>query len=332
MEQEADASTGVREPVAGRLPDFFVVGHPKSGTTALYEMLRRQPRIFLPQVKEPWFFVPELRAKQTGRASSRHPDTLDGYLELFADARPDQLAGEATPSYLVSEHAAARIAELCPEARIVAILREPASFLRSLHLQFLQSNVESEPDLRKALELEPRRREGRSLPAHSTRPQALFYSEHVRYVEQLQRYRAAFAQEQMLVLIYDDFRAENVATVERVLDFLGVEDPEPVQAIEVNAAVQARAQTAREGIRSLYLGRERRTRAARGAIKALTSKRMRQGAVRLAQQGLLSRDVAPADERLMGELRTRYKDEVAKLSAYLDRDLTRLWGYDSVVG
>ena len=59
---------------------------------------------------------------------------------------------------------------------------------------------------------------------------------------------------------------------------------------------------------------------------------MRQGAVRLAQRGLLSRDVAPADERLMGELRARYADEVAKLSAYLDRDLTRLWGYDSVVG
>ena len=45
-----------------RVPDFFIVGHAKSGTTALYEMLRQQERIFMPEVKEPWFFVPELRA------------------------------------------------------------------------------------------------------------------------------------------------------------------------------------------------------------------------------------------------------------------------------
>jgi hypothetical protein len=298
----------------------------------MYEMLRRQPRIFLPEVKEPWYFVPELRARQTRRASSSHPDTLEGYLELFAAARPEQLAGEATPSYLVSEHAAGRIAELCPRARIVAILREPASFLHSLHLQFLQSNVESEVDLRKALELEPRRREGKSMPAHSTRPRALLYSEHLRYVEQLERYHAAFAPEQVLVLIYDDFRAENVATVQRVLEFLGVEDPEPVQAIEANRAVQARAPRGRELVRSLYLGRESGTRAARSAIKALSTKRMREGALRMTQRGLLSGEVAPLDERLSRELRSRYKDEVAKLSAYLDRDLITLWGYDSVVG
>ncbi len=116
-----------------------------------------------------------------------------------------------------------------PKARIIAILREPASFLRSLHLQFIRSDVETEPDFRKAIALEGLRGEGRRLPPNSTRPQLLVYSEHVRYVEQLQRYRAVFPVDQMLVLIYEDFRADNEATVQQVLRFLDVDDVSPVR-------------------------------------------------------------------------------------------------------
>ena len=53
--------------------------------------------------------------------------------------------------------------------------------LRSLHLQFLRSHVESEGDLGRALALEAERREGRQIPRRSHLPQLLQYSEHVRY-------------------------------------------------------------------------------------------------------------------------------------------------------
>ena len=117
-----------------RAPDFFIVGHPKSGTTALYEMLRRHPQIFMPELKEPSFFGSE-PAQSPGPGSAGQRDRLEEYLSLFDAAGPDQRFGEATPSYLKSGTAASRIAELQPDARIIAILREPASFLRSLHLQ-----------------------------------------------------------------------------------------------------------------------------------------------------------------------------------------------------
>jgi hypothetical protein len=320
----------VREPTQKRLPDFFVVGHAKSGTTALYEMLRRQPGIFMPAVKEPWFFVPELRSRRRRLDNAKHPNTLEDYLALFATARPGQSVGEATSSYLLSETAAARIAELAPDARIIAILREPASFLRSLHLQFLQTHVETEPDLRKALELEPLRREGKAIPPDSTRPQALLYSEHVRYAEQLRRYEAVFPREQMLVLIYDDFRADNEGTVRRVLDFLGVEQRAPVQALEANPTVQARMPRVRALARSLSMGRRPGARRARRAIKALTPRSLRRRALRAAEHGLMSAQVEPIDERLATELRARYRDEVVAVGAYLDRDLVTLWGYDGI--
>jgi len=187
-----------------RLPDFFIVGQPKSGTTALYETLRRHPQIFMPAGKEPWFFAPELHERTPPRPEGT-PRTLDEYRSLFAAAEPEQLIGEATALYLWSRTAASRIAEVQPGARIVVILREPASLLRSLHLQFLQSYVETEADLRTALSLEDERARGRSIPRHTYWPQALLYSEHVRYVEQLRRYHTAFAPENVLVLIYDDF-------------------------------------------------------------------------------------------------------------------------------
>src|SRR4029077_6491967 len=119
-------------------PDFFIVGHAKSGTTALYEMLREHPQIFLPRSKEPWFFAEELHERTPPRPEGT-PRTLEEYTAWFAGAQPGQRVGEATVLYLWCRPAAGAIAAVQPEARIVAILREPASFLRSLHLQLVEA-------------------------------------------------------------------------------------------------------------------------------------------------------------------------------------------------
>src|SRR5438132_1736282 len=146
----------------GRVPDFFIVGHAKSGTTALYEMLRAHPQVFMSTVKEPQFFArrPAPADPRAARGAARFEltglgdESLEDYKSLFADARADQLVGDASAFYLWSDVAAARIAAAQPGARIIAILREPASFLHSLHLQMLQNNTETEKSLRRALELE----------------------------------------------------------------------------------------------------------------------------------------------------------------------------------
>jgi Sulfotransferase family len=312
-----------------RVPDFFIVGHAKSGTTAMYEMLGRHPQIHMSRVKETWYFAPELRSPSRSRENPRHPDTLEGYLALFEGASPGQLLGEATPSYLFSHEAAGRIAALRPDARIIALLREPASFLRSLHLQFLKTDVETEKSLRRALELEDERRQGRALPRNSTRPQALRYSEHVRYVEQLRRYEQAFSREQLLVLIYEDFRADNEGTVREVLRFLELSDDLPVESVEVNPAVRIRSPRVHELVRSLYLGRSPAARLSKNAIKAVTPRGARRRALALQRRAQQGAPRAP-DERLTLELRRRFRGEVEALGEYLDRDLLGFWGYDEL--
>ena len=312
-----------------RLPDFFIVGHPKCGTTALYEMLRCHPEIYMPDVKEPWYFATELHERTPPRPQGT-PSNLEEYGRLFADGRPGQRIGEASPHYLWSQTAARKIAEVLPQARIIALLREPASFLRSLHLQFVEVYYEVEADLRKALALEDERRAGHKVPRYSYWPQLLLYSEHVRYVEQLKRYHEAFGPDRVLVLIYEDFRRENEGTVRRVQRFLGVDDTQPIAVVEANPTVQARSQVLNEVVHAVGVGRGPFSHALKETIKALTPAGPRRRALYALQRNLVFGRPKPADEELMRELRLRYKGEVEAAGEYLGRDLLALWGYDSL--
>lgn len=310
------------------VPDFFIVGHAKCGTTALYQMLRQHPQIYMPQLKEPAYFATDLHARFQRRAEGPLPSTLEDYLLLFAPARAEQRVGEASSLYLWSHDAARAIAGLQPQAKIIAILREPASFLRSLHLQLVQDHIETQKDLRKALALEPARRQGKRIPRRSVRPQALLYSERVRYVEQLRRYHAVFPAEQVLILIYDEFRRDNLATVRQVLRFLKLDDSLPIAPVDANPSVRLRSHQLDDAVHALSVGRGVASGAVKSAVKALVPARVRTRALRATQRRLVYGQVQPPEESLMHELRVRFRPEVQALSEYLGRDLVSLWGYD----
>ncbi len=292
-------------------------------------MLRRHSQIYmpLPRFKEPEFFASEMHV---GARPRDLPETLEEYLALFDDARADQLLGEASTSYLRSHTAAANIAEVQPEARIIAILREPASLLRSVHLQYVQAVMETEYDLRRALALEEERRQGRNLPRHGLWPLALRYSDHVRYVEQLRRYHGAFGKQNVLVLIYDDFRADNEGSVRSVLRFLDVDDSSPVEEVEANPTVAPRSQAVHELMHTVTVGRGPISRGVKGVVKALTPQQTRRRVLQAVRRTLVYVAPPAADEELMSELRSRFKGEVEALSEYLGRDLVGLWGYGDI--
>jgi hypothetical protein len=317
------------EGSANRLPDFFIVGHAKSGTTALFEMLRRHPQIHMP-AKEPWYFATDMHPRFQPPRAGVEPDTLEDYLSMLGAAGPGQRVGEASSSYLWSRTAASRIAEMQPAARIIAILREPASFLRSLHLQLLQTHVEDERDLRKAIALQATRAQGKHIPRRSHRPQLLQYFDHVRYVEQLGRYHAVFPPEQVLVLIYEDFRRDNEATVRRVLRFLEVDDTHPIEVLDANPTVRMRSQQLDELVHAVSLGRGPVSRAAKASVKTLAPRGLRRSLLGFTQRRVVHGAPQPPDESLMIELRRRFKDEVVSLGEYLERDLLALWGYDDI--
>ncbi len=321
------------ERPGGRVPDFFIVGHPKSGTTALYEMLRGHPQIYMPDLKEPRFFASDLRVRFQRRAPdpsqpSALPQTFAEYLALFDAARPDQRVGEASPLYLMSRAAPELIARAQPAARIVAILREPVGFLRSLQLELVQNHIERERDFRRAMANERLGALGEGTSDYA--PPIRRYSDRVCYVEQLRRYHAVFPSEHVLVLIYDDFRADNQATVRRVLRFLDVDDKVALHAVEANPTVHVRSVGLDRLVSSLYAGDGSLSRGARRTLRALTPHSWRGARLQALRRRLLYGAPRPPDEAFTLELRSRFKSEVVALSEYLGRDLVSEWGYDLV--
>jgi hypothetical protein len=336
----SDGGPGVRSgsprpqqaPSGLRVPDFFIVGHQKCGTTALYLMLGAHPQIFFPAVKEPRYFAFDLRSTVASRSSPGRPHTLDGYLALFADARPEQLLGDPSPQYLRSQQAAGAIAEVAPDARMIAILREPASFLRSFHLQMVSSNVESERDLAKALALEPARREGKRIPRGCHNPASLMYSEHVRYAEQLRRFHEHFPAENVMVLVYEQFRADNEGTLRSVLRFLDVADDAALPSVQTTSVREVRSGLGHRA--TVAMRKARKNPAAAGrlarAADALLPQRLRGEGVRARWRAAVYREPPEPPAELMLALRRRFKDEVVAVSEYLGRDLVGAWGYDAI--
>ncbi|HEX5451573.1 MAG TPA: sulfotransferase, partial [Candidatus Limnocylindrales bacterium] len=198
------------------MPDFFIVGAPKCGTTAMYEYLRQHPGLFMPFHKEPLYFGSDLHHRY-GRLTEAE------YLALFRPARPDQLAGEASAWYLYSTTAAAEIKAASPEARIIVMLRNPVDVMYAQHSQLLFNRQEDINDFGLALAAEEERMAGRSLPGRPIRPENLFYRRMVQFSEQLARYFAVFGRDGVHVIVHDDLLADTPEVYRSTLEFLGVD-------------------------------------------------------------------------------------------------------------
>ena len=292
---------------SGRLPDFFIVGAPKCGTTSMYSYLGQHPGIFMPFHKEPLFFGADLTHRYGRMAPAE-------YLALFRDARDDQLVGEASAWYLYSQHAAQEIREVAPEARIIVMLRNPIDVMYAQHGELLFSRQENIAHFGEALAAEPRRIGGRDLPPGSFRRENLYYRRMVRFAEQLERYVSTFGRDRVHVIIYEDLRDDTAAVYRRLLDFLGVEPDARVVFTPRNQSKRARITWIQRLIWDPPLKRHlvpilRRfpiAHRARGALLRANS---------------VDAPRAELDPVLRAELARELAPEVARLGSLLNRDL-----------
>jgi hypothetical protein len=195
-------------------PNFFIVGAPKCGTTAMAEYLRAHPDVYMPECKELHFFGSDVSRNITDEAE---------YLSLFQRWRVEARAGEASVFYLHSQAAAHEIKAFSPEVRIIVMLRNPVDAMYSLYSQNRFNSWEDLPTFEAALAAEPERRAGRGIQPHVRRVEALRYREVYSYTEQLRRYFDAFGREAVHVIIFDDFKADTASAYRATLAFLGVD-------------------------------------------------------------------------------------------------------------
>jgi hypothetical protein len=292
---------------SGRLPDFFIVGAPKCGTTSMYAYLRQHPGIFMPFLKEPLFFGADL----THRYGRMEPHE---YMALFRPARADQIVGEASAWYLYSESAAREIREAVPDAKIIVMLRNPIDVMHAQHGQLRFNRQEDIADFAEALAAEPRRLEGRGLPRGTFRRENLFYRRMVAFAEQLERYFDVFGRDRVHVIIHDDLRADTAAEYRRVLAFLEVDESVQVtleprnQSKRIRSALLQRLIWDPPLVRKLapVLRRFPIVHRARDAV-------VRANSVRGSRERL--------DPGLRGELVRELTPEIERLGRLLDRDL-----------
>ena len=126
----------------GRLPNFFIVGAAKAGTTSLYYYLKQHPEIFMSPVKEPNFFCYHEAIEVINFFRFKEDDisTLDDYLALFRKVNKEKAIGEASTQYLFFPSTAHNIKKMIPHAKMIILLRDPVSRAFSSYLFHLKGN------------------------------------------------------------------------------------------------------------------------------------------------------------------------------------------------
>lgn len=199
-------------------PNFFIIGAPKCGTTAMAHYLSQHTDVFVSQPKEPHFFLSDFSDEM------RQIKSLTHYESMFSSAKKAQAIGEASVWYLYSESACRHIYDYNPAAKIIVMIRNPVEMVVSLHSQKVFSRDESIEDFSEAWALCEDRRAGLNIPQKCREVKTLFYDRVAAYSEQLDRVYKVFPKDQVLVINYDDFNADVRFVYKKVLQFIGLED------------------------------------------------------------------------------------------------------------
>jgi hypothetical protein len=318
------------------LPNCFVIGAPRSGTTSLYEYLNAHPDVYMSPVKEPDFFSrPSLDAvhrPDPGRTRTAAEDArrkavlqedLDRYVALFDRASDQKIRGEASAIYLGHPTAAEHLRRYVPDAKLIAILRDPAERLYSHYVHGKRVMAEysrtapSDNGAGKSLEEELAGvvdrvyRDGFSEPA-TTDPEVWvrtgFYYQH------LSRFRGLFPEEQLRVYLFEDLVRDAEGLMVDIFRFLEVDESFVLPTTEAfNASVVPRSR----GLFRLFTTRNPAMRFARSVSPTL----LRAVAMRTRNRVLAS-SKPPLDPEQRHKFVAIYRQDIEKLQGLLGRDLS----------
>jgi len=294
-----------------RRPDFFLVGAPKCGTTAMHAYLRLHPEIFMPRGKEIHYYGSDLSSLASQLTAEKHA-------ALFADAGASRRVGETCIWALYSRLAAAEIRRELPRAKIIAMLRNPVEMVYAQHSELVYQWVEDIVSFPRALAAEEDRKRGRRLPksAYPVPPCILFYREVAKYAEQVERYLDAFGPEQVHVIIYDDFQSDSRGVYRAVLEFLGVDAGHRIDLPVINPNKRIRSVRLRK---LLHRPPPALRRFCRTIIPSAAARR--RWFERLDGWNVGFRPRPPMGEKMRRRLQAEFAPDVKRLSHLLGRDL-----------
>ncbi|EEX13542.1 sulfotransferase [Citreicella sp. SE45] len=207
------------------LPNFFVIGATRAGTTSLFQYLRQHPDIFLPDIKEVWGF----------NVDDRHAQLEQYYAKVMKARRDEKRVGDITPIYLTkgllypsygapayysdSDSAIRRISRACPDARIIVTLRSPMSRLMS---QYKKNHFQGKKGVADTLEAH-----AEAMLAGDCLPQNDYILAN-HYAQHLGELYDVFDKEQVQILILEEWAKDPDASVKEMLRFLELDENAPI--------------------------------------------------------------------------------------------------------
>jgi hypothetical protein len=300
------------------MPNFLIIGAQRSGTTSLYRYLGQNPEVYMSPVKEPRFFAFEGEEPDFQGPMRRDPRTpqlgrpvgtvteLDAYRDLFRGVTDEAAVGEASPRYLSSERAPGRIRSHLPEAKLIAVLRDPVERAYSQFLMHRRNGTEPLADFGRALAAEERRMRD-NWWIGDYRRRGLYYV-------QLTRYYELFPPDRIRVYLYEDLKEDPVGMTQSIFRFLDVDDgfvPDTSRSFNVSAIPRSRALKTFTGQPS----------ALKNALKPFLPERLR---TRMVTK-LRNRNLAAPPPMLPSarkQLTDTYREDVLKLQDLIGRDLS----------
>jgi hypothetical protein len=200
------------------LPNFLIIGAPRSGTTTLYASLLQHPDVFLSRPKEPMFFILEGGPERyPGPRSPAGARSLEEYQALFRGAELKKAVGEASPCYLFSPMAPYRIQHHIPDSKFIAILRNPVDRAYSHFIFHRMYGAEPLADFEKAVSAEEERKRKGWFFLWAYRGMSL-------YGEQIERYFSIFQKRQFRFYLFEDLVSDPHGLLADIFRFLGVDD------------------------------------------------------------------------------------------------------------
>jgi len=292
------------------MPNFFIIGAQKAGTTSLYHYLDQHPQVYMSPVKEPHFFEGMYSEyRWPGHRIAPVTDLRD-YLALFEGVSDETVIGEASTSYLYSPRAPGLIKRSIPDAKLIAVLRNPADRAYSNYVHLVRLGLEPLPSFADALQAEEGRMQDKWGPMW-------YYKQKGYYHAQIERYFDEFDRDQVMVNLYDDLKGESFGMLRGIFRFLDVDETfVPDTSTEHNLSGLPRNKT-------LYLQVKKLTTRYPGLLERFLPARP----YRYAKSRFFVKP-PPFPAEVRRQLIESYREDVLKLQELIGRDLS-LWLQDN---
>ena len=292
------------------LPNFLVIGAGRSGTTSLHRYLGQHPEVYLCPEKSPNFFVsheelPPWEGPDLRRMARQWISDPRAYEALFDAVKDEKAVGEVSPVYLQARNAPKAIRDMCPEVRIVAILRDPVERAYAHFLGRRRDGLEKRSDFREVAAAEL----ARPLPDDVAFGSYLGCG---RYHHFLQGYFELFPRERIRVYLFEDLLRDADALLADLFEFLGVD---PAFVVDTGERHGRTGEIENPALRFLWT----RSVALRTALRPHLPSAFRDAAFPLFAPRLARPAVDPA---LRAELVEVFRDDVGRLEALIDRNLS----------